>query len=627
MTKKKPEIESGTEIMVPLNKLKASPNNVRKTPRPVAEIEALAASINAKGMLQNLVVEPECDRTGRKTGYYLVTIGEGRRLAQLLRVKRKEITPTEPVRCMLDTEHDAQEISLAENIIRSAMHPADEYEAFAALHNGKGMAADDIAARFGVSPAVVRQRLKLAAVSPALIGLYRAGEMNLEQLMAFTLTDDHARQQDVWAGLGWDKDADAIRDMLTEDHVSTNDRRAKFVGVDAYVAAGGIVIRDLFDDGNGGYLTDAALLDRLVLRKLEEEADAVRAEGWAWVTVATEFDHRATADMRRVYPVKPEVGEDTQKQIDVLAAEYDALADQIESSDDTGDAEQRLAALETAMETLEGNPVFDQAAIAVGGAFLSLGHDGGIRIERGYIRKADEVQVAGAVPRKAASSDDGPALSEKLIAELTAFRTAALREAVATDHDVAFLAVVHGLAAQTFYRGGRISCLDVTPRSTFLSSHAAGIDETPLGQAANDRHARLASALPDDSEALWKVLQCLDRAQLMEVLAHCAALTIDCVMTRNASSQAIAHSDELARAVNLDMTRHWQPTASSYFMHVKKPLIIEAVREGVSEDVASRLADLKKPAMAEAAQRALAGMNWLPRLLRAASEPLPVAAE
>jgi ParB family transcriptional regulator, chromosome partitioning protein len=254
-----------------------------------AEIEALAASINAKGMLQNLVVEPECDRTGRKTGYHLVTIGEGRRLAQLLRLKRKQIIASEPVRCILDIEHDAQEISLAENVIRSAMHPADEYEAFAELHNEKGMSADDIAARFGVSPAVVRQRLKLAAVSPALIGLYRAGEMNLEQLMAFTLTDDHARQQEVWAGLGWDRDAETIRGVLTEDHVCTNDRRVKFVGVDAYVAAGGIVIRDLFDDGNGGYLTDAALLDRQVLRKLEEEADAVRAEGWSWVTVATEF--------------------------------------------------------------------------------------------------------------------------------------------------------------------------------------------------------------------------------------------------------------------------------------------------------------------------------------------------
>jgi ParB family chromosome partitioning protein len=627
MTKKKPELESGTEIMVPLNKLKASPKNVRKTPRAPAEIEALAASIDAKGMLQNLVVEPECDRTGRKTGYYLVTIGEGRRLAQLLRVKRKQIAPTEPMRCMLDTEHDAQEISLAENVIRSAMHPADEYEAFAELHDTKGMAADDIAARFGVSPAVVRQRLKLAAVSPVLIALYRAAEMNLEQLMAFTLTDDHARQEEVWNTLGWDKDADTIRGMLTEDHVNTNDRRVKFVGVDAYVASGGIIVRDLFDDGNGGYLTDAALLDRLVLRRLEEKADAIRAEGWAWVTVAPEFDHRATADMRRVYPVKPEIDDDTQQQIDALGAEYDALADQIESSDDTGDAEQRLAALEAAIEKLEGDPAFDQAAIAVGGAFLSLGYDGNIRIERGYIRKADEATVRRAGDNEQPVADAEDALSEKLIAELTAYRTAALREAVAADSGAAFLAVVHVFATQTFYHAGKMSCLDIGLRSSPLSRHAPGIDDTALGQAATNRHSRLAAQLPEDVGMLWHALAGFDHAQLMDILAHCAALTIDGVVVRNVLPQAAAHAGILAKAVGLEMARHWQPTASSYFMHVKKPLIIEAVSEAVSEKAASRLADLKKAAMAEAAERAVAGTNWMPKLLRTTPEPLPVAAQ
>lgn len=194
--------KSGSEIFVPLNKLKKSPRNVRKTEHAAVEVESLAASITANGMLQNLVVEPECDGDGEPTGYYFVTVGEGRRLAQLLRAKRRQIKKTELIRCVLDTEHDAHEISLAENVIRSAMHPADEYEAFALLHAEKGMAAEDIAARFGVTPAVVRQRLKLAAVSPALMKLYREEEISLEQLMAFTITDDHVRQEAVWNGIG-----------------------------------------------------------------------------------------------------------------------------------------------------------------------------------------------------------------------------------------------------------------------------------------------------------------------------------------------------------------------------------------------------------------------------------------
>jgi ParB family chromosome partitioning protein len=157
-------------VFVPLSRLKKSPKNVRKVPHTKADIKAFAASIAALGMLQYPVVEPELGPQGKPTGSYLVNAGEGRRLAQLLRVKRKEIKADEPIRCILDTEHSATEISLAENAIRSDMHPADQYEAFAKLHREEGKSAEDIAARFGVTAAVVRQRLKLGAVSPNAAG-------------------------------------------------------------------------------------------------------------------------------------------------------------------------------------------------------------------------------------------------------------------------------------------------------------------------------------------------------------------------------------------------------------------------------------------------------------------------
>lgn len=188
-------------IMVPLAKLKNSPKNVRKMPHSLSEIDALAASIAALGMLQYPIVEPETDAKGKPTGAYLVNAGEGRRLAQLLRAKRKKIKKDEPIPCILDITHNATEISLAENAVRASMHPADEFEAFAELHNEQGMSAEDIAARFGVTAAVVRQRLKLGAVSPALLTLYRGEEMNLDQLTAFGITDDHARREEVWQSL------------------------------------------------------------------------------------------------------------------------------------------------------------------------------------------------------------------------------------------------------------------------------------------------------------------------------------------------------------------------------------------------------------------------------------------
>lgn len=100
------EPATGTEIFIPLNRLKKSPRNARKTPHSADHIEALAASIAAKGILQNLVVEPEVNEAGEATGFYFVTIGEGRRLAQMLRVNRREIGKTEAIRCILDTAND-----------------------------------------------------------------------------------------------------------------------------------------------------------------------------------------------------------------------------------------------------------------------------------------------------------------------------------------------------------------------------------------------------------------------------------------------------------------------------------------------------------------------------------------
>jgi ParB family chromosome partitioning protein len=118
-------------------------------------------------------VEPELNAEGAETGFYFVTIGEGRRLAQLLRVKRKEIRKTEPIRCIVDTANDPHEISLDENVTRENMHPADQFEAFKKLADERGFGAEDIATRFGVTPRVVGQRLRLADLSETHAALLR----------------------------------------------------------------------------------------------------------------------------------------------------------------------------------------------------------------------------------------------------------------------------------------------------------------------------------------------------------------------------------------------------------------------------------------------------------------------
>nr|WP_312016527.1 ParB N-terminal domain-containing protein [Bradyrhizobium liaoningense] len=387
---------SGTEVLIPLNKLKKSPNNARKTPHSEAAIEGYAASIAAKGILQNLVVEPELDGEGVATGFYLVTIGEGRRLAQLLRVKRKEIKKTEPIRCVIDTANDPHEISLDENVTRENMHPADQFEAFTRLSDERGFGVEEIAARFGVTPHVVRQRLRLGAVSPKLMQLYRDGDLTLEQLMAFAITDDQARQEGVFERLSYDSDASTIRRLLTETHVAATDRRARFVGLEAYIEAGGTILRDLFTDDSGGYLEDVALLDLLVTARLGREADALRtAEGWKWTEPHLDFPH--AHGMRRVYPHPVELSAEDRSVLHVLQTEFDWLTEQHQTADELPDeVNARFSELETQIEQLEAKrQAYDPDDVGRGGAFVVLNHDGTIRIERGFIRPEDDKSDAG----------------------------------------------------------------------------------------------------------------------------------------------------------------------------------------------------------------------------------------
>lgn len=639
--------ESGTERFIPLNKLKKSPNNARKTPHSEATIEALAASITAKGMLQNLVVEPERDGDGEVTGSYFVTVGEGRRLAQLLRVKRKEVKKTEPIRCVVDTANDPHEISLDENVTRENMHPADQFEAFKKLAEERGFGAEEIAARFGVTPHVVRQRLRLGAVSPKLMQIYRDGDLALDQLMAFAITEDHARQEAAFERLSYNRDASTIRRMLTEANVAATDRRAVFVGAEKYTEVGGTILRDLFTEDRGGYFEDVALLDMLVVAKLGREANALmEAEGWKWAQVFLDFPH--SHGLRRIYPQAMELSAEDQAALDTVKGEFDRLTEQHENDEELSEeVDARFGELEAEIERLEAKrQAYDHSDIARCGAFVILNHDGTVRIERGFVRAEDEQpepethavsgegeggypvnEDGGTGPNGEAGGntsdgedEDGDGhkpLSDILIRDLTAHRTLGLRLALSEQPEVAIVAVIHALSAQIFYRGADACVLDIRPTSTYLASHADGIEDTKAGKAWADRHARWAAQMPRDVAALWAFVVDLDHDSRMALFAHCAALTVNAVkLPTERKPRAMATADRLAEAVSLDMTAHWRPTARTYFGRVTKPRILDAVREAVSIEAADRMADMKKQDMAEAAEQLLAATGWLPALMR-----------
>ena len=291
-----------------------------------------------------------------------------------------------------------KELSLAENVSREALHPADEFEAFRDLQDNQGLGAETIAARFGVTPRVVKERLKLGAVKPALIQLYREGGMTLEQLMAFTVTDDHVRQQEVWDNLVHNRSPERIRRVLLETHVPATDRRAQFVTVAAYEAAGGVIVRDLFSEDGGGYLADAVLLDRLAQKKIEEAAEALRAEGWKWVEGTIDFPHHH--GLARIYPRDVELPEAEIARLDEIEAELDPLYAELESAAEPDpELERQIASLTAEYDAIdERKRVFDPDALARAGAIVCIGPDGTAEIARGFVRPED-VPVEEPKPR------------------------------------------------------------------------------------------------------------------------------------------------------------------------------------------------------------------------------------
>ncbi|GAB5471652.1 MAG: ParB/RepB/Spo0J family partition protein [Rhodospirillales bacterium] len=509
---------------IPFNKLVLSQANVRRVKAGVS-IEELAEDIARRTLLASLTVRPVLDEDGAETGMFEVPAGGRRFRALELLVKKRRLNLTAPVPCIVRTEGLAEEDSLAENVQRAPLHPLDQFRAFQAMREN-GKSEEEIAAAFFVSVGVVKQRLKLAAISETLLEAYADEEMTLDQLMAFTVNPDHERQEQVWEALKrhYNKQPYEIRRMLTEGAVCASDHRAEFIGVDAYVEAGGAVLRDLFEPDHGGWLQDASLLEKLLAEKLEREAEAVREEGWKWIEAAPEFPYSHTWNMRRIIGEPQPMSDEETETYRALKAEYEQLEEQYAESEDLPEeADIRLSEIETAMEALQDRPVqFDANDVALAGAFVSIDRSGRLRIERGYVRPEDEPPVEEPETEADAShaeeqSDDADAidvcdppvdaddededdgirpLSDRLMSELTAHRTVALRDALANDPHTAFLAAVHAMTLRLFYRYGLDTCVEIEPRSAAFGSHAPGLGETSYAQSLEASMENWLKALP-----------------------------------------------------------------------------------------------------------------------------------
>jgi ParB family chromosome partitioning protein len=673
MAKAQPKLILSPSRDIPFDKLILSQSNVRRVKKGVS-IEDLANDIDRRTLLQGLSVRPVLDVDRHETGMYEVPAGGRRYRALEILVKRKRFAKDGPVPCIVKAADDpilAAEDSLAENSFREPLHPLDEFRGMQALAD-EGQGVEAIAATFGVTPAVVRQRLKLASVSPKLHEIYVEDGMTLDQLMAFAVSDDHDRQERVWEMLAHsiNRSPAYIRARLTESTVRASDPRALFVGVEDYVAAGGGVLRDLFAPDDGGWLQDAALLDRLVSEKLQAEGETIRAEGWKWVAVAVDLPYGYLDELRELDTVEAPLTESEQATVDALKAEAEALNAQYDSADELPDeVAARFTAIDEELDAIMDRPeTFDPLKMAHAGAFVSLDVDGTLYVERGWVRPEDEpeeepqdevatatgeedeqdigsigprqnepevqravIQIGRGAPAADLEDEEEDIirpLPDRLVSELTAHRTIALQDAFAQNPSVAFAAVLHALVLSTFYYARTESCLGISLTKVAFGFQAPGMKDSASARSIAERHKRWDERLPESDKDLWDALQQFDGNEQAALFAHCAAYAVNALWeavpkydngrtSAHGVARRIEHSHVLARAVGLDMVgAGWTPTVDNYLGRVTKPRILQAVTEAKDARTAGLIDHLKKGDMAREAERLLADAAWLPEPLR-----------
>ncbi len=618
---------SQSMLLVPLSQLRPSRRNVRKTAGP--SIDALAASIGRVGLLQNLTVVLATD------GEHYDVVAGGRRLAALkLLAKKRRIAKDWQVPCLLVADASARTVSLTENVQREAMHAADQFEAFAALI-AEGRPIEDIAADFGVSPLVVQRRLKLANVSPRLMADYRADAVNLDQLMALAITDDHAAQEAAfYDALHWQRSPSALRERLTEREIDAHRHPlVRFVGVDAYEAAGGGLRRDLLAEGDAGvYLTDATLLDRLAQEKLARLALEIRAEGWAWVDATPAVTHADLQAFQRAPKERRRPNAREAKRIAKLQAKVQEVGTALDAALEAEDEEKADALQEDGerlgeqLEALEAELLaYGSTVRAAAGAIVTIDRQGETVVHRGLLREAEAKALrtlakvqAGLDPEQDGEDEDGAepkkaAISEKLARRLSAHRTAALQIELARNPQVALAALVHGMVQRVLQGGYAVALpigVSVRPQDG-LEGYAPDYPQSPAAVALQGLQTAWVEKLPEDDAELFAVLLTMPQDELVRLLALCVASSVDVVSSREHD----APGKVLAEAVRLDMAAWWKPTAEGYFSHVSKAAILDAVAQFAPEQV-NRLAKLKKADIASEAERLAEGAGWMPAMFK-----------
>ncbi|MDE0033173.1 MAG: ParB/RepB/Spo0J family partition protein [Deltaproteobacteria bacterium] len=630
---------------IALDRLVIAPENVRKTPADAAAEAELKASIASHGLLKNLVV-----RSDGPGGNYAVIAG-GRRLAALKALAEDGVLDAaHPVPCLVvDGDAPSAELSLAENIVRIAMHPADQVAAFRDLAES-GSSVSSIAARFGISERLVEQRLRLGNAAPELLDAYRAGAIDLETLKGFAVTTDHHRQMTVYqqvASQGYRPTAWQVKRLLTQDRVPANSAVAHFVGVDAYEAAGGAVLRDLFsdEDESGVWLEDPVLLNNLAMEKLDETAKDL-ATRWRWATAVPEVDWTELARYGRIQPEPVTPTAEEAAELERLRSREDELCE-LDEDEWTEQLGEEACAIETRTDEIhaavEARAAYQAEDYAIAGCIATIGRDGKLQVIKGLVRPGDMPNPADAGKSdggEASEGDNGDATGSDrlrgpsisgpmapapdpeaearkeagvgigLSDDLRSIRTALVKAHLGKDFEAAFDLMLFQLGRAVFTHSSQAHALDIaiseTPDRPTMRMNDQDFDTWSPGEAMlADRSGPLLDwlTIPDDGES-FAALRALPEPDKQALFAASVARTVKGQLAFE--PQARPELEATIARLGIDFAGQVRPTADMLWSRINKGRILEIARETLGATWASARAKSKKAALAKAMEEAFA---------------------
>ena len=637
---------------IPLSMLALAPENVRKTPPdPRADAE-LKASIAALGLLENLVVRADDNDAER----YAVVAGGRRFRAMQALVEDKVLDADHPVPCQVRSgDADSSELSLAENVIRVPMHPADQVVAFSELARA-GQSVSAIAARFGASERIVEQRLRLGNAAPELLDAYRADEIDLEVLKAFAVTADRERQMAAWeqvVGQGYRPSAWQVKRLLTEERVPGGTAIARFVGVEAYEAAGGPVMRDLFarDDESGVWFEDPVLLAKLATDKLRAAADEL-ATRWKWARAMVEVSWDDTARYGRIEPQPADPTPDEQAEIAKLEARQAELTE-VDDEEWTAELVSEAEAIDTRLDEIQGaveaRAVFRREDFAMAGCIVTVGHDGTMQVIQGLVKHedmpepeetggaspaanghgahaaTDGVQTGGPGVHNSGSSVSTPMAPPRdresearkeagvgigLADDLRHIRTALVKAHLAGDFEAAFDLALFQLGRSVFTTGYTPHALDIaireTPDRPNIRMNDADFAGWSPGETMLEDRSGLAMdwlEIEDDGQS-FAALRALSEAEKQALFAACVARTVKPQLAFE--PEARPELEATVARLDIEFAKHVRPTADMLWSRINKSRILEIARAVLSPSWATARSKNRKPVLAEAMEAAFA---------------------